>query len=144
MPGPPQRVADFSGVFPADTAVIAAARRRFTAWLEDGEIPEDVVDDLELVLSELLANAVRAAGAADADLVHVVASFDGEAVVLEVCNPRASWVDPEHRWDLDDPLRTGGRGLLIVESLVDGLEVDDDRSAGTTTVRARKVLATPT
>jgi len=61
--------------------------------------------------------------------------------VLEVCNPQATWVDADRRWDLDDPLRAGGRGLLIVRSLVDDLDIDVDPEAGSTTVRCRIPLA---
>lgn len=140
MPGPPQRTDDFAGTFPASPSVIADARRRFTAWLVRCDADADTVDDLAVVLSELMANAVRAADTATGD-VRVIACLDGDEVVLEVQNPRTTWVEAERRWDLEDPLRGGGRGLVIVESLVDHLEVEHDSRAGTTTVRSRRTVA---
>ena len=42
------------------------------------------------------------------------------------------------RWDLDDPLRGGGRGLLIVRAYTDTMEIDS--VGGTVVVRcARRV-----
>jgi len=137
MPGAPQRIGDFAASYPADTSVIGEARRGFTAWLRRWVPDEDVIDDLALVLSELLANAVRATSRTAAR-VQVLACADGRDVVLEVRNARTDWVDVESRWDLSDPLRAGGRGLLIVETLVDTLAVEHDERDGTTTVRSRR------
>jgi anti-sigma regulatory factor (Ser/Thr protein kinase) len=139
MPGTPQRIDDYSVSFPADTSVIGEARRGFTAWLQRWVPDEDVVDDLVLVLSELLANAVRATQS-DRAAVQVLAAADGRDVVLEVRNPRTTWVDADNRWDLSDPLRAGGRGLMIVESLVDHVAVEHDDHAGITTVRSRRTV----
>lgn len=139
MPGPPQRIDDHAAAYPADTAVIARARDDFSAWLRRITLDHDAVDDLTIVLSELLANAIRANGTGAA-LVHVLACFDGTEITLEVRNDMGDWVPARDRWDLTDPLRGGGRGFVIVESLVDEVEVDHDRRAGTTTVRSRRAL----
>lgn len=140
MPGPPQRVDDFSITCEADNAVIADARKGFTAWLRRWVPNDEAIDDLTLVLSELMANAVRAASGEGAT-VHVMACQDGDEVVLAVRNPTVRWVGADTRWDLDDPLRPGGRGLLIVETLVDELEIEHDERDGSTTVRSRRSVA---
>lgn len=137
MPGTPQRIEDFSSTCPAEPAAIADVRQGFTAWLRRWVPDDDTVGDMAVVLSELLANAVNATEGSGRT-VHVIACADGDDVVLAVRNPRVRWVSD--RWDLDDPLRVGGRGLLIVRSLVDELEVDHDERAGTTTVRSRKAV----
>jgi len=135
MPGTPQRVDDFTLTCAADTSVIAEARRGFDGWLRRWVTDAETVDEMILVLSELLANAVSAAGGEGAT-VQVLACAEDGAVVLSVRNPKVRWVDGAERWDLDDPLRVGGRGLLIVRSLVDELEVEHDDRDGSTTVRA--------
>ncbi len=140
MPGPPQRITDHAAAYPADTAIIAPARAEFAAWLSRVTLDDGAVEDLTIVLSELLANAVRASSGSPGGSVHVLACIDGTEVVLEVRNDPADWVSPEDRWDLDDPLRGGGRGFVIVEALVDELQVEHDRRAGTTTVRSRRAL----
>lgn len=52
----------------------------------------------------------------------------------------SDWVSPADRWDLDDPLRTGGRGLLIVSALVDHVEAEHDVTNSCTVVRVRRNL----
>lgn len=143
MPGSPQRTHAFSSSYPATDGSIAYARREVTQWLrshtaDDGD--GEVVDEMAVVVSELVTNAVRATGGPDAT-VKVAARIHGGAILLEVCNPSAMWVDVDRRWDLDDPLRLGGRGLLIVRSLVDDVTVEVDPDAVTTTVRCRRELA---
>lgn len=137
MPGTPQRIDDFSLTCAPVPSVIAEVRRDFTAWLRRWVDDGEAVGDMAVVLSELLSNAVTAAGGDGT--VQVLACAQGGDVVLEVRNPLTSWV--ADRWDLDDPLRAGGRGLLIVRSLVDELAFHHDQHAGTTTVRSRKALA---
>lgn len=111
----------FDTAFPARTDALARARRAFAEWLRrraDG----DVVTELEIVFSELAANAVDASPADDAE-VRGRAWCDGPDLVIDLTNE----ADPSPRddpgWDLDDPLRTGGRGLVITEALVDSMEV---------------------
>ena len=87
----------------------------------DGE----VVDDLLVVMSELGANAVRESPD-EARPATFEAEFDESTIVVDVANE----VDvADHRpakdnWDLDDPLRTGGRGLLVVSALMDEVAVE--------------------
>jgi len=135
MPRSTQRIEGFSSSYPADTATLGPARQELVAWLGSRDIDGDLAWEVSVVLSELLANAVHAT-AGSRDHVGVAAHVTAGVLVLEVCNPRATWVEPDERWDLDDPLRVGGRGLLIVRSLVDDVEVEHD-PAGTTTVRCR-------
>ncbi len=125
---------------PADTAVIADARALLDRWLADAGVDDpEVVDDLSVVLSELLANAVHASPPDASVLVRTELS-DG-TVVLSVANDVREWVPPDERWDLDDPLRTGGRGLLIVSALVDDVTVQHDIEDDCTVVTARRRLA---
>lgn len=140
MPGPPQRIEGFSSSYPPDEGSIGRARGNLVRWLAGLGADEDVVDELAVVVSELVTNAVRATSGPDG-CVGVAADCAGGDVVIEVTNPSASWVDAAQRWDLDDPLRAGGRGLLIVRSLTDGVHVDVDAAAGTTTVRCRRRIA---
>ncbi len=113
--------------FPAQSlgavSQLSAVRARFVEWLRAAGVDDERVDDLSVVLSELGANAIRETpvGSPDAD---VSARIEGTTLELTVTNE----VSPDHRtngtWDLDDPLRTGGRGLLLVSAFVDSVEVD--------------------
>jgi len=90
--------------------------------------------DLAVVASELLANAYRACVGADTEVTLQCAHHQG-AIVLAVTNPVSEWVAPADRWDFEDPLRTGGRSLLIVSALVDDLRVEHDLNRRCTVVK---------
>src|SRR4029453_12222045 len=64
--------------------VLADVRRQFRSWLQESDIPRDVVEDLVLVATELCTNAVEATP--DGERVQLQADFDREAVRLAVTN----------------------------------------------------------
>jgi len=123
---------DFFATYPPEGGSERRGRAAVLEWLSgwaDGDGP----DELAVVVSELLANAVAATS--DGTYVVVRACRDDDVVVLEVSNSydgRPTGND----WDLDDLLRSGGRGLVIVRALTDWVELEH-RNA-TTTVRCRK------
>lgn len=101
-------------------------RRDFAAWLRRGGAGPDRVEELSVVLSELVANAIRETPAgAPPTTVDATAGAPG-SMHLEVSNTVDPDFDISKDWDLTDPLRTGGRGLLLVSALVDHVDVDVD------------------
>lgn len=139
MPRDPLRSPVYDGPFdtdfPARTDAIASARHAFIDWL--GLIaPGSDTDDLSVVFSELAANAVAASGDHSGHVVARAGVIDG-ILELMVVNPDLD-APVLTDWDLDDPLRDGGRGLMIVRALVDELDVilDDGRVA----LRCRRQL----
>lgn len=116
----------FVAAFPARVDVLPSQRHGFTGWLRAVGVPGDIADDLHVVFSELTANAVNGSPH-EAALVNVRAACEDGEVVLDVRNTTAVDGYRARRWDLGDPLREGGRGLLIVQALVDELDV---RQAG--------------
>lgn len=102
---------------------LSEVRAGFMEWLRGAGVDPERIDDLSVVLSELGANAIRETpeGARPAD---VAARLDGSTVELTVTNEVSADAGPTAEWDLDDPLRTGGRGLLLVSAFVDEIEVD--------------------
>lgn len=117
----PAEAGEFFATYRPDTAVIADARDTFSAWLARAAPGSRVGDEMVVVLSELLANAIKASRDGHS-AVAVRAWIDGD-LALEVTNPANAAFDPGAHWDYDDPLRPGGRGLVIVESLVDDLAI---------------------
>jgi len=126
----------FAWTLPADPGAIPAARHAFEAWLVGNAASADDVHDMAVVLSELASNA--ALGAAAGTSARIQASITGGQVHLEVTNQVDRIETDVLRWDLDDPLRGGGRGLLIVRAYTDTLEVDS--VAGAVTVRCTRRL----
>lgn len=131
-----QLTPDLDARLPADTAVIADARAMLHGWLTDAGVDDcGVVGDLSVVLSELVANAVEASPHDGSVVVRI--QLEEGTVVLSVVNDVREWVAPAERWDLDDPLRAGGRGLLIVSALADDVTVQHDIEDDCTVVTAR-------
>lgn len=107
----------FERRLPAEPAAIGPARAALARWLVEQELADDTVDDLLVVFSELVANAVAATVAGDH--VEVLAEAVGDEVVIEVRNGREHGAAAPAEWDLDDPLRGGGRGLVLVRAFLD-------------------------
>ena len=107
--------------FPARPDALVRARRSFTAWL-GRRTGSEVVDELEIVFSELGANAVDASPE-ETDEVLGRAWCDGSDLVLDLVNHTDPTGAEVPRWDLGDPLRPSGRGLVITEALVDSMEI---------------------
>jgi anti-sigma regulatory factor (Ser/Thr protein kinase) len=93
---------------PVSTAI---ARRVVRAGLRaTGEVSN--VDDLELITSELVANAVSSTGH---DITVTVTAEFGGSVLLEVSDDGPGW--PYPRASEGEPPEIGGLGLHIVEEL---------------------------
>jgi len=106
----------------ADLDAVPLARRAFEGWLRDADVPADDAHDLTVVLSELASNAAN--GAAPGTDARVEAWLEGSVLHLDVANRVDETSADVRRWDLDDQLRGGGRGLLIVRAYTDSMEVD--------------------
>jgi anti-sigma regulatory factor (Ser/Thr protein kinase) len=112
--------------FAADHRAATVARDAFATWLGEWCEDDELVEDLRTVFGELAANAVEATPDGSSDDISAVAWCEGNDLVLEVTNaapPPGRRVD---HWDMDDPLRPGGRGLMIARAFTDSLEVDSD------------------
>lgn len=98
--------------FDADPRTPSAARafaKDALADLLDTRVPQALCDDVELVVSELVTNAVRAGS----PTVDVSVSLERTRIVLRVSDHAVGW--PEERIAaVDDP---GGRGLPLVSAL---------------------------
>ena len=127
----------FSLMFPANLRELSIARDRVTTWLRDVGLDDDIVLDLSVVFSELGANAVAATRGTSQ--VGVTARRDGATVVLEVANGAGPDGTTAHPWDWDEALSSGGRGLLIVQALVDQVDVAR-RADGVLAVSCRRTL----
>ncbi|MCC9742273.1 ATP-binding protein [Streptomyces sp. MNU89] len=109
---------------------LSATRRLVEKTLCGAGVDADLTDSVQLVLSELYGNAVRACG----DFVPLVAEVEVEAAPgMGAGAPSAVWVrlhDPYRAARprrtgvrLDDPEAESGRGLPIVDLLAPGWDV---------------------
>jgi len=79
---------------------------------------EDLVDDVRLVTSELVGNAVRH-GESPVTLDVDLTERDGRRRVVITCHDAGPW-------DGTDPSPSSGRGLVIVRALCTALGIDAD------------------
>ncbi len=104
-------------------------RHRVRAELAAARVPVDLVDDVELVLAELVSNAVRhAQPGPDGGLV---VGWRAEQSAVEVYvsdggSPLSVTVRPE--W----PMAVGGRGLHLVSGLARAWGIVERRDGGRT------------
>ena len=105
-------------VMRADPSELASLRRRVGRAVRAAGAPDDVAVDFELAVSELATNVIRHTEASDL-LVTVLAT--DERWSLEVT--RAEDLGDLHGLRLPSEAEHGGRGLLIVRSVMDEVDV---------------------
>lgn len=114
-----------------------SSRERFAEWLDEHGVSGSDAEELSVVVSELMANAVAAS--ADDDPIRLWARRAGARVWVEVTNrARRSFGFPPMPATPPDPLGPSGRGLLIVDAFTD--RVDAETLDGETRVSAVKTL----
>jgi anti-sigma regulatory factor (Ser/Thr protein kinase) len=119
----------------ADAADISYARHEVAAYLAERGVSSTVIDDMELVTSELVTNAVVHGREGT---VGVEVDAEGEIVVTVSNRGPSQAIPPIAEWRPGPPQARSGRGLGIVRRLCDAvavLEIDD-----TTVVVCRRRL----
>lgn len=122
-------------------SAVAGVRRRCAAWFSEHGADDDVVQDIRLIASELVANAIRAARSS----VRCEVSLAGPWLTLEVIDDGDGGVPEIDLITLAPPGAVSGRGLGIARSLAEHLRArrDGDRTHVTATLRRqRSPLAT--
>ena len=98
-------------VFDSAANASAIARRALRWWLEEVQCPKSIKDDVVVVFSELVTNAVRHAGVE----FTAAATFDDGRLRLSVTDR-----EPSPPAVLPDAGPSGGFGLRLIEALSDG------------------------
>jgi len=94
----------------------AAAAARNTLLALEQRLDAQVLEDIRLLVSELVTNAVRHAGAPGAGEVGLDVTIRSDAVRVEVADPGGGF-EPTPR---DDEMgRPGGWGLYLVDRIAD-------------------------
>ena len=96
------------------------ARRQVEGLRSD--VDRSVVDTTQLLVTELVTNSVRHAGA---DALELAVSVDSTRIRVEVANPGAPF-KPRTREEAGEP--DPGWGLFLVDELRDAWGVSDDSS----------------
>ncbi len=117
---------------PRDAASVPVSRQVLDGCLEILGVTPDTRTDIALALSEACANVIQHAGPGDEYEVRASAA-DGRCVI-EVVNAGGAAVPEVPAPAEDDPPPTAehGRGLKIMDAVVDNLRLTGDGPEGTT------------
>lgn len=107
-------------------------RAELKQWLAEKGFSGETVDDARVVISELVGNSVRHAHPLPVNQLVVSWAVDGNDLVISVTDG-GSGTSPHPISAADTAV--SGRGLSIVEALVEHWWVEDDRGATTVHVR---------
>jgi anti-sigma regulatory factor (Ser/Thr protein kinase) len=110
---------------PAELEAVAMARDLVARVVDDSSVSTDRVDDVRLLVSEVVTNALRHAGLDDSGSIALAVDVSHDRVRVEVAD-RGPGFDPGA---LREPSvdQVGGWGLVLVEQLSDrwGVERND-------------------
>jgi anti-sigma regulatory factor (Ser/Thr protein kinase) len=102
-------------VLPHEVSAVADARRGLAGYLKRHPVSENAREDAQLVLSELLSNAIRYAPPLETGKVRAAWWVDTTGIHLEVTDGCGE-TEPQ-RITAVHPESIGGRGLAIVDVL---------------------------
>ncbi|WP_063770988.1 ATP-binding protein [Streptacidiphilus neutrinimicus] len=106
---------------------VALARHQSRRALTDIGVPPATIDDIELIVSELLTNAIRHCDTKH--LVHVALLSDDQALIVEVSDPSR---EKQPRPVIAAAEDEGGRGLTLVRMLATEVGFRDRNPVGKT------------
>ena len=101
---------------PVEAEAAAIAREVVARALVEVPIPEERIEDLRLLTSEIVTNAVRHAGLAQEDTIGVAVDVSERRVRVEVADDGPGF-DPSDLSESSE--RVGGWGLRLVRQLSD-------------------------
>lgn len=117
--------------YAGETATINQARLDLDSLLQANDLAE-VTNDAQLILSELVSNAIEAS---PGENYRVVALIEPDVIQITVSNPSTAELPAQDKWAPESVLSPQGRGLLIVNALSEMVTVE--QSDGATVVSAR-------
>jgi serine/threonine-protein kinase RsbW len=94
------------------------------------DVPDEVLGDLKLALTEACTNSVRHAYADGAGTVEIVYELYPDRLAVEVNDRGEGFTPPSQRAEDGGELSEGGLGIAIIEALSDELEISQGDDGG--------------
>ena len=118
---------------PRDVASVPFSRQVLDSCLEALGVTPDTRDDIALALTEACANVILHAGSGD-DYAVTAATRAGRCIIEVIDNGHRSGTGGSVRRPDGkvSPLAENGRGLQIIDAVVDDLTLSGDVRSGTT------------
>jgi serine/threonine-protein kinase RsbW len=128
---------------PARAEYIALARLALSGLADILALPDELLADLKLALTEAVSNSVRHAYADGAGFVSIAYELSGEALAVEVVDDGKGF-DPEQPPPLEgEELTEGGLGIAIIRTIADEFELHSEPGVRGSRLRFVKRLRWP-
>jgi serine/threonine-protein kinase RsbW len=128
---------------PARAVYIALARLALSGLADIVTLPEELLADLKLALTEAVSNSVRHAYADGGGFVSIVYELSGDALAVEVVDDGKGF-DPERPPALEgEELTEGGLGIAIIRTIADEFELQSSPGVRGSRLRFVKRLRQP-
>jgi len=109
---------------PARAEYVALARLALSGLADIAGLPEELVADLKLALTEAVSNSVRHAYRDGSGFVSVAYELGHDSLSVEVVDDGEGF-DPERPPALEgEELTEGGLGIAIIRTIADDFELD--------------------
>jgi serine/threonine-protein kinase RsbW len=128
---------------PARAEYIALARLALSGLGDLLRLPEELLADLKLALTEAVSNSVRHAYADGAGFVSIAYELRGDALAVEVVDDGKGF-DPDRPPALEgEELTEGGLGIAIIRTIADEFELQSQPGVRGSRLRFVKRLQQP-
>jgi serine/threonine-protein kinase RsbW len=128
---------------PARAEYIALARLALSGLADIVALPDELLADLKLALTEAVSNSVRHAYADGSGFVSIAYELSGDALAVEVVDDGKGF-DPERPPALEgEELTEGGLGIAIIRTIADEFELQSSPGARGSRLRFMKRLRQP-
>jgi serine/threonine-protein kinase RsbW len=126
---------------PARAEYITLCRLALTGIARVRELPDEVLADLKLALTEAASNSVRHAysGVEDAGVVEISYELRPDRLVIEVTDEGEGF-DPGEAEGPPEELSEGGLGIAIIRAIADDVEIGTQPSGKGSRLRFEKEL----
>jgi serine phosphatase RsbU (regulator of sigma subunit)/anti-sigma regulatory factor (Ser/Thr protein kinase) len=129
-------------VLPNEPSRISDVRQFVAAFLADLRTPVEVSSEVQLAVGEAVANACRhGRSETGRSELRVRCALDGPDIEVTVADDGPGYVPPPRSYELPDTFASGGRGLFLMQAMMDDVTVEATPEG--TVVTLRKKVAGP-
>ena len=125
---------------PAKAEYITLCRLALTGLSRLRPLPDELVADLKLALTEACTNSIRHAYDGQDGVVEIVYELHAGSLAIEVSDDGRGFDHDEPREQSEDELSEGGLGIAIIQSIADEFELGPGEGGRGSRLRFVKLL----
>jgi serine/threonine-protein kinase RsbW len=126
---------------PARAEYVALARLALSGLADLAALPEELVADLKLALTEAVSNSVRHAYGEGGGFVSVAYELGHDSLAVEVVDDGEGFDPARESEPVGEELSEGGLGIAIIKSIADEFELRSSPGVRGSTLRFVKNLS---